>query len=233
MSAAQDRYIEEITQLAGVKEIKRRARVMAELADDSSVATFEENYNGKGADRYFWNDGAGNEGNIIFQADNTNEDSILIYAYSADSIYNTYGKKPTKPFVFDGIPQSLEHLLSDDKLQWSWDKKKPKFLYGTAAVWHEHQAPTWGFSKTLWEQLATNNDDGGLIYTFRWFMAGFSLDELKGKLEYWPSGEIDASHVEKVYAKYYPEASSQSYILKRRYPKSFQPKFQNGKIFQS
>jgi len=149
--------------LPKAEELRSRAEQLSKTNDDVTFESFEK------FDRYFWEDGAGNEAYIIFRADGVNEDSILMFAYDHESSWNYYDSDITDFIVFHGLPDDFKHLLNEPKLKWEWDTSEPdedKVVQATAVAWLEHGSEMWEASDDFVEQVSEKSDNGGFTYVF-------------------------------------------------------------------
>lgn len=166
MNRTQEEFLDTVRLLPESQELLKRAKVFAAIDDG---ATFTENYNGRGSDRFFWEDGSGGEGNIIFKADGKHLDSILMFAYDHESEFNTYSESFTQ-IAFSSLPKAMKELLVEEDLKWSWDKgSEEHVVYATSAIWREHGDSEWSFSPTLFTAFAEEGEDGGFDYVFSRF----------------------------------------------------------------
>jgi len=186
-------------------DLRKRALMLTEVDKQVGLgmASFTKNFNGKGSDRYFWEDGAGNEGNIIFKADGVNDDSILIFAYDHESFFNFYDNNAEeKQIVFNGIPASFKHLLEGDELKWDWEKET-KIVYATSAIWHEHNDTTWHINPDFAEQVEKEGENGGFLYVFDLFTRPLDSERLVKTYEDFGYSQEELTKIEDVYKKFY------------------------------
>lgn len=187
-------------------EIRNRAIVLAEIDEKLGLGeiTFTENFNQKGADRYFWEDGSGNEANIIFKADNKNDNAVLMFAYDHECAFNYFGEENPHQIIFDGLPESFSHLLAANELKWDWDDSANRQVWATTAVWYTPENNKWEMNPVFAEEAIKANDEGGFNYAFELFMRPFSSHRVIK--EYQDLGyEIESLDVIKqVFKKYYP-----------------------------
>ena len=130
-------------------------RIYSTLPGDDDVSTEvikdeQENYV-----RFFWENGAGDEANLIFLKNG----GYLFFGYDHESNHNTYGSDvadPTHQKAFDNLPDKYKFLLKDPNLFWSWDDTET--VYATCAVWLNEDA-TLGYNDFYDEE-----DLGGIDY---------------------------------------------------------------------
>jgi len=173
MNRIQEEFLDLVRLLPEPEELLERAKIFAKIDDG---AEFSENYNENGADRYYWEDGSGGEANIIFKADGKHIDSVLMFVYDHESEFNTYSESFLQ-IAFDSLPASIENLIAEDYLKWSWDKgSEEHVVYATAAIWREHGDAEWRFSPILFTAFAEEGEDGGFDYGFDRFTLPLEAD---------------------------------------------------------
>ena len=190
-------------------ELRKRAilfdKINSVLGIEQTV--FSENFNNQGYERYFWEDGAGNEANIIFKADGVNPEAVLVYGYDHESIFNYYDSD-NKQIVFDGVPESFLPLLENGSLVWSWDTGSEKKVYATTAIWRDKNDNEWHINPEFVKQAEDEQENGGFNYFFKLFMR--PLDAERVKKEYADRGyeDSDLAAVEETFNTYYKEPLS-------------------------
>lgn len=166
-----EKLLEEIALMPEPQELLAKAKELldADYENKGGDNYFTPNFNGKGSDRYMWEDGGGQEVNIIFKADGKNEDSILAYAYDHESVFNVYSQD--KPILaFEEIPESMKHLLEGEELKWEWDDmENPKRVHATVAIWREPGDTSWHIGEKFLEAVEKEKDTGGFKYGFQSF----------------------------------------------------------------
>jgi len=166
-----EKLLEEIALIPEPKALLAKAKELLNADDEEKAGEnyFTSNFNGKGSDRYMWEDGGGQEVNIIFKADGENEDSILAYAYDHESAFNVYSQD--KPVIaFKEIPKNMKHLLEESELKWDWDDlENPKRVHATVAIWREAGDNSWHVGEKFLEEVEKAKDTGGFKYGFKFF----------------------------------------------------------------
>jgi hypothetical protein len=175
MKRAAEEFLDLVRLLPEPEELLKRAKVFAAIEKNMNrLAGFYENYNDRHSDRYYWEDGGGQEANIIFKADEQHNDSILMFAYDHESSFNTYSSEEDQ-IAFDFLPEALEPLLEEEYLKWNWDKSEKRIVYATVAIWREHGDNDWKFSPTLFSKFTERDEDGGFSYAFKRFILPMEL----------------------------------------------------------
>ena len=207
-----EKFNELVSKLPDYKELARRAALFAAI--DNSIGYAQDNgivknYNKNNSDRYFWEDGGGQEANIIFKADGINDDSILIFGYDHESYFNAYaaekGEKYSTVIAFDELPEEFNHLINEDYLKWSWDTSTDdKKVQATCAIWQRHGISEWNASSTFLKAMTDEKDDGGFNYCFEKFTLEPTLENIKSY--YVDHGHEDSEllEIEKIYNTFYP-----------------------------
>lgn len=165
-------------------ELRRRAILFAKIEEHlgENRSSFTENFNGKGSDLYYWEDGSGTEAHIVFKADGEHDDTVLMFAYDHESSFNVYDDDKENQLAFKSIPTILAPLLDEDKLKWSWDKDEDKIVYATAATWKLHESETWEASPEFIQQSDAEGESGGFLFAFELFTR--PLDDIRVTKEY-------------------------------------------------
>lgn len=178
MKRAAEEFLNLVRLLPEPEELLKRAKVFAAIEKKlNKLAGFYENYNDRNSSRYYWEDGGGQEANIIFRADEQHNDSILMFAYDHESSFNTYSLEQPQ-IAFDSLPTSMRPLIEEEYLKWKWDKSKKRMVYATAAIWREHGDTDWKFSSTLFLEFAKKGEEGGFSYAFRRFILPMNLKSI-------------------------------------------------------
>ena len=167
----QEQLIEQIASMPDPKTLRKRADELVRMDEDDKNGedSLELNYNARGSDRYFWEDGAGQEANIIFKADGENDDSVLVYAYDHESAFNVYGEDAPQ-LAWSDLPKVFNPLLEEDYLKWDFDDiEEPRRVQATVAIWREHGDTEWQVSPNFLEQVNNVQDNGGFKYAFKNF----------------------------------------------------------------
>lgn len=187
-------------------EIRSRAIVLAKIDEKLGLGetTFTKNFNRKGSDRYFWEDGAGNEANIIFKADGKNDNAILMFAYDHECAFNYFGEEDAHQIIFDGLPETFAHLLTGSELKWDWDDSANKQVWATTAVWHTPENNKWEMNPAFAEEAIKANDEGGFNYAFELFMRPFSSHRVIKEYEDLGYEVESLDVIKKIFKKYYP-----------------------------
>ena len=113
--------------------------------------------------RYHYNDGGGNEGNLVLFP-KTRE--VVLYGYDNESRLNFFPERIENQKVFNHLPERLKNVILSDSFVWEWDRTGE--VWGTNCFW---------FTGGLWEcdpdwgkQVQWNHDDGGIKYTLKHFL---------------------------------------------------------------
>jgi hypothetical protein len=197
-----NKSIEEFGQLPDAIELRRRAELFAEIDSHfSETATMTLNYNGKNSDRYFWEDGGGQECNIIFRADSAHDDAVLLYTYDHESAFNVYGS-PEEQKLFNTIPHDFEHLLEEDNLKWEWDDSENKVVYATSALWREHGSDGWRLDPGYLAQVIEEGENGGFTYCLQMLLKEPTLENYRDYYLEMETPEEDLAFLPEILAKH-------------------------------
>lgn len=147
-----------LQELPEPQEMKKRAQLLASLNP-----YLEDIYERKnGYERYFWQNGAGDEGTVIFKGEDA-----LIFAYDHESPFNHYPSSPEAQTAFNDVPATFSSLLDSDDLKWDWDTDTNKIVYATAAAWFTDETGKWTSSQSSVNELNEAQNDGGFTYAFQ------------------------------------------------------------------
>lgn len=166
-----------LNELPNPEEVQRRAKIIAQFP--SGNYSYEER---SGYDRFFFEDGAGNEGTIIFK-----DSDVLIFAYDHESKFNHYDNEPNAQTAFLGLPEAFVPLVDGPDLKWEWDDAEDSIVYASAAVWYDHAQQKWVMSAESLDEFAQQDaesyDDGGFSWIFNDFLSThFDLTTTVNKL---------------------------------------------------
>lgn len=197
-----------LNSLVEPNEMLKRVKLLTEaryILGEPHVSTFEENFKGKGYDRYFFEDGAGSEGTIIFKADKEHVDSVLMFSYDHESSFNYYGipEGQNKQTIFNNLPEQFKYLITGDDLKWSWDNTDPENIYATAAVWREHGDTKWHVSSDYAKESSELQDNGGFVYAFDLFMRPLDVARFEKSFENEGREAEELKFTENLYKKHF------------------------------
>jgi len=216
MDKSQEDFLGYIKQLPSVEDLRKRAIFYTKLYDEadyisSGESYWEENFSGTNSDRYFWNDGGGQEATILFKADGENPDSVLMFAYDHESHFNTYTENDAEDsqIPFHNLPESFAWILKNDGFKWGWDTTfapEKKIVYATTAIWHEHEATDWNYSADFFNEMAEAHENGQFSYPFKKFFGQeFTLDTLKEEFKEKELDFDDWATIAKIYKEVFDE----------------------------
>ena len=135
-------FAETVKALPDVVELRRLCDFLVAL--DSEFAFGEwfltKNFNGLGSDRFFWDNGSGDEASVVFKADGVNDDSVLAFVFEHESEFSAYNGD-FEQIVFDGVPSSFDHLIENVDLM-----NDEPMVYATTAAWLLTGDSVWKFN---------------------------------------------------------------------------------------
>lgn len=114
--------------------------------------------------RVFWEDGAGNEANLLLIPA---LQEALVYGYDHESSHNKFGGNEPQ-LVFNGLPEPFASLIDTPDFYWSWATGDERQAWATNAYWFTDGS--WYYSEDWAETVEWDYDDGGSRYTLKHFL---------------------------------------------------------------
>lgn len=160
MAISFDTFVKELpnfdTLVQNLEEMKK--------TNDNEAFTFQSKKKWKAVN---FNDGGGNEGNLILFPD-TRE--AVLFGYDNESKYNFYPDGFESQTIFDSLPEHLYKVLSTTgDVIWNWDE--PGKVWATCAYWLTSKN-VWEASPTWAPNVEWSYDDGGSNYCLKRVLYG-------------------------------------------------------------
>lgn len=116
-------------------------------------------------ERVFWEDGAGNEANLVLFPE---LEQAILYGYDHESSFNYYDTD-NEQVIFTNLPVVLREFIESSMFHWSWATGDEARTWATCAYWLNEEGE-WEVSKAWEEVLNWDYDDGGSQYTLGRFL---------------------------------------------------------------